>query len=733
MRPNSSANLRKGNRELLFRYIILAFLVTALTTVLLVRFHKQQQHKKLQAAVEELAENRLQKDWIGHAIQNMYSAENLFRFFTLTYQNTYFSKYSATLREVAADLDSLEMYKDREEKLGGMMAEKQEKSAVFMNIKRATDSLLTMNTGWDTTRERDIFQPVTAVQFKQKVQVDTIRPAGATTDAPKKKKLFGRLADAVSNKQKNGAPDSAGAVANTRIVRTAITIDSTRKSRNFNKQQLQKIHDYYNGLFKKISAGQANLNRKEYDMIVANDRMLKTLLHDLQMLKLQEADASRQKQMAQTAGIGNLLEKWNRDTLFGSVLVLFMLALILLLIYISYKTSARLNEARLDALRFSKLKSDFVSNMSHEIRTPLSSVIGFTEQLEKTEMRREQEEMVDAIHISANMLLSVVNNVLDFSRLEEGKLKLATMPFSPRQVLEEVTKGMLIQAAQKNISLRERFGFSGGEMVMGDAFRLKQVLVNLVSNAIKFTPDGGAIIIDAVLYSQNGHRSLEVAVNDTGIGISPQQLKHIFEEYTQLPSAEMSPDAPRGSGLGLTIVKKIVDLHGGTLQVESKPGEGSVFRFSIPYKAAEADPELVEPVNPSTPLPLISKVLIVEDNPLNRRLLEMIMEQLQLEYSAASNGVEGLQLIQEQDFDIVFTDIAMPRMDGLTLVRHIRRLEDPKKSRVPVIAITGNVVKEELEMYMHSGFSSYILKPFRETDVVEKINLTRKNGLMSHL
>ncbi len=724
--PQTPGTQRKGNRALLFRYALLALLISALTAILLVRFFQQQQYKKLHAAVEELAETRQQRDWIGHAIQSMYAAENHFRFFTLTYQNDYFARYSNALRDAAANLDSLEQHRNGEAGLDKVLAAKKEKSDLFIRIKRSTDSLIAYNASWDTTRQRNLLRPVNALPFKHQVQVDTIRNSYTTTKAGKRKKLFGRIADAVANR--NHAPaDSAAA---TSIVKTTV---SDAHSKQYNEQQLEKIHAYYTDLFRKISAGQASLNRQEFEMVAANDRMLKTLQTDLQMLKHEETAARAQRQQAQAADISVLLSKWNRDTLGGTLLIVLMLGVILLLIYISYRTSARLNAARLEALRFSKLKSDFVSNMSHEIRTPLSSVIGFTEQLKKTALRGEQEEMVDAIQLSSSMLLSVVNNVLDFSKLEEGKLQLEAVPFSPRQVVEEVSRGMQVQAEQKNIALRERFGFTGGEMVEGDAFRLKQVLVNLVSNAVKFTPAGGTVLIDAVLFTQHGRRTLEVAVKDSGIGISAQQQKHIFEEYTQLPVVNAEPGAPKGSGLGLAIVKKIVDLHHGTVQVDSKPGEGSTFRVTLPYKPATTTPVQATVPAPPTPAPPphISRALIVEDNPLNRRLLEIILERLHISHATATNGAEGLQMMKEQHFDIVFTDIAMPEMDGLEMVRHIRRLSDAVKARTPIIAITGNAVKEELDLYMSSGFTSYILKPFRETDVVEKINATRKNGRLS--
>ncbi|WP_159442216.1 response regulator [Chitinophaga niabensis] len=697
---------RREGQRLAYGYILLAFLVILLVSVVLFGFFKQQRIKQLNSSVHELAHTEVNMERIEHAVQTMYEAENYFRLFTLTYQNIHFARYSKALAIVAADLDTLE-----NKELKGMLRDKENKSSIFLKVKAATDSLLNMNQDWDTTKEREIFEPVTSAHFKQYIQVDTVYPNAVNTG--KKRKLFGRVADAITNKKRN----EPGPAAAPTVVRTTITADP--KSTRYNRQQLENIHAYYSHLFKNIAAGNANLNKKELEMINANDQLLKTLLADLQIFKQERLKAAHQLKTALKDDISILLSKLNWETRFGALLIVLLAIAILVLIWFSYRNGLQLDHARNKAIRFSKLKSDFVASMSHEIRTPLGSVIGFSEQLGKTNLNQEQEEILDAINLSANMLLSVVNNVLDFSKLEEKKLTLEYSTFSPKKVIEDIAKGMYIQAYRKNLKLHTQCSFSENMLVEGDEFRLKQILFNLTGNAIKFTSEG-SVTIKANLQPQAGKQVLSVAITDTGTGIDRKHIRHIFDEFTQVSSAQDSHAREDGSGLGLTIVKSIVDLHSGKLDVDSVPGQGSTFSFTIPYMpAAVVDQTPALPAD--HPLPKMMHVLVVDDNNMNRRVLEMILLKINTTFHSATNGIEALHLMEQHDFDMVFTDIQMPEMDGLTLARNIRQLKDRDKAGLPIIAITGNAVKEDLDRYLDAGINSYILKPFREKEILETL------------
>ncbi|MBO9151849.1 MULTISPECIES: ATP-binding protein [Chitinophaga] len=693
-----------SNRNHFLRYLLIACLVITLVSIVLAVYVRQQRSAGLGNAIHQLSYAGKQMEWIDHAVVTMYAAENHFRYFTLTYANEHFNSYSNALQQVAADLDSLEAHHRREKDLGGMLKDVERKSNLFLQVKQGMDSLLVHRVSWDTTAAHNAFAQMPNFRFSQKIQIDTIDTGAKNV---KRKKLLGRLADAIAPKKNK--------TDTVRSVRTVHTVESAATSR----EQMEQIHAYYNNLYKKIAQGQVNLNNSELNMITSSDRLLKALQADLVLLKEQERIATAHKKEILAANIGHMLEGLDRATLRGVWLIGLLTLLILFLLWFDYRKGRQLQKAKQSAERYSKLKSDFVASMSHEIRTPLNSVIGFSEQMAKTKMDREQEEIMNAINLSAGVLLSIVNNVLDFSALEQGKLALDTAVFSPRKAIEDTIKGMQIQASRKRLDLIADIRFTREAMVEGDAFRLKQVLFNIIGNAIKFTNEGG-VKVSADLQVLNGKSMLKISVADTGIGIDPKHLPHIFDEFTQVPGAKGTSGRHEGSGLGLTIVRKIVELHGSTLEVDSVPGKGTTFRFTLPYKSA-SNTIIIHPQQAARPKPRQSHVLVVDDNNLNRRLLEMILERLNITFISAGNGVEALELMAKHHFDAVLTDIQMPEMDGLALARHIRGLGDPKKSTLPILAITGNVVKEDLETYMSAGIDGYVLKPFKEAEILEKL------------
>ena len=691
-----------SNRNHFLRYLLIAGLLITLVGLVLAVHVRQQRSARLDHAVRQLSSAGEQMEWIDHAVINLSAAENHFRYFALTYGNEHFNRYSKALQQVAADLDSLEAHRIQRDDLGGMLKDVEKKSNMFLRVKQGMDSLLMHRVSWDTTAEHNVFTAMPGFRFKQKIQVDTI--STGTKDV-KRKKLFGRLADAIAPKKSK--PDTA------RSIRTVYSVETD------NREQMEQIHAYYNDLYKKIAQGQVNLNKSELNMIASSDRLLKALQADLATLKNEETIATAHKKEILAADIGQLLAGLDRATLRGIWLIILLTLLILFLLWFDYRKGLRLQKAKQSAEKYSKLKSDFVASMSHEIRTPLNSVIGFSEQMAKTNMDQEQEEIMNAINLSAGVLLNIVNNVLDFSALEQGKLALDTAVFSPRKAIEDTIRGLQIQASRKKLDLISDIRFPRETMVEGDAFRLKQVLFNIIGNAIKFTNEGG-VKVNADLQTLDGKAVLKISVADTGIGIDAKHLPHIFDEFTQVPGAKGTSGRHEGSGLGLTIVRKIVELHGSTLEVESIPGKGTTFRFALPYQPA-SHTIIVHQQPPARPKPRQSHILVVDDNRLNRRLLEMILERLNITFVSAGNGVEALELMENNQFDAVLTDIQMPEMDGLTLAKRIRGLSDPKKSTLPILAITGNVVKEDLETYMSAGIDGYVLKPFKEAEILEKL------------
>jgi signal transduction histidine kinase len=369
-------------------------------------------------------------------------------------------------------------------------------------------------------------------------------------------------------------------------------------------------------------------------------------------------------------------------------------------------------------------KSRFLSNMSHEIRSPLTCIMGFTDIIDRIETDPEKKKYLQAIKTSSDHLLNTVNDILDFSKLDAGKLQLESQPFNISEAIHEIAFAFSALAAEKGIIIKEEISLSNELIVIGDKFRLKQILYNLTSNAIKFTNKGYVVITaDAILRSENV-ADIKIQVADSGIGIPALHLNTIFEEFSQVKSSLKSNETRRsitGTGLGLPICKMLVELQGGRIHVASKLNEGSVFSILIGYPVQHLLLEDIE--SPSVyvskkvkQLYAGKKALIIEDNEMNAMLLSLLLNKQQLKFDVAKNGKVGWELFNENIYDIILTDINVPEMTGDQLAAAIRK--DPNgKSKMPVIALTASNVHDDLEEYRKSGISDILLKPFKEADL----------------
>jgi CheY-like chemotaxis protein len=371
--------------------------------------------------------------------------------------------------------------------------------------------------------------------------------------------------------------------------------------------------------------------------------------------------------------------------------------------------------------------------MSHEIRTPLNSIIGFSEQLDQNNLDPAQKEQINAIKNSSEMLLGLVNDILDFTKYETGKTSFDNSPFIVYKVFDEVFRTMQVQASKKKILFENQVIIEKDICCEGDSMRLKQMLMNLLGNAIKFTVNGSVILNASIENKPKNIIILKVRIEDSGLGIAKEDLHHIFEEFIQVGNAQKATKQ-KGTGLGLAICKKIIELQGGSVSVSSEVGKGSIFSFTLPLKKCEfiatsqaeffSNEEMAELVNNK-------RVLLVEDNQLNVLLGCTILKKWKINYDIACNGVEAFDLFQKNYYDIVLTDVHMPEMDGLELTQLIRGYDDVIKSNIQIIALTASVLEEERDTFFKSGFNFIVLKPYREKDLIEKIALSIQSSMAS--
>ena len=442
-----------------------------------------------------------------------------------------------------------------------------------------------------------------------------------------------------------------------------------------------------------------------------------TTIRDSIVAIITSLESSRQHQLRKIIGS---IESTGRDAQVWGFIITGMALVALLSAFWYITNQGRQQQRMIAALNASErrskdvayMKEQFLANMSHEIRTPMNSILGFTNLLRRTELNNTQREYVQNIHSAGENLLTLVNDILDLSKIEAGMMHLEETRFSLRSMVSSVGAMFIEKIKEKNIDFQVHIEKEVPDILCGDAVRLTQILVNLISNAVKFTEDGMVRINVEQLETSEKNVRVRITVADTGIGIAPDKQATVFERFQQAEAETTRRFG--GTGLGLSIVKQLVEMQKGTIDLKSELGKGTTFSIELPYKL----PDLVQLYSEAlaeqeeqVPLQKI-RVLIAEDNMMNQQLVRHLMKSWSIEHLIVNNGKEAVEELKRSGYSIVLMDIQMPEMDGYTATTVIR---SELNMDVPIIAMTAHAMVGEKEKCLQLGMNDYVSKPIKET------------------
>lgn len=677
---------------------------------------------------------------LNHMITDISETERNLRSYILSDDETYLKSYETKLDSIKSNLNKLKAESSGEpdqlvklDSIGILLKAKydaldelgtlQKRSTSFSSValRRIKDTPLdsgkfdtTLTTYTETIRH---IQPVPEVVIED----DEI-----SKPESEEKGLFNAIKNLFSSKKEEDVPEviSDDSVGNEEFyTETKVTVDTSIVAISKTDTVVANIRKILSDMQKKEKALNRLLTSKQLE-ILEQDRLIMDKLRVL-LTGLETAEIFNAEQ--QTKAAKKIAGKFSYTILGIGIFGLLVGTLFILLIIHDINRSnylkIQLEKAKEKAEHLAKVKEEFLSNMSHEIRTPLNAILGFTEQLLMSPLQKKQNDYLQSVHQSSTHLLSTVNDILDYSKIEAGKLTIEKIPFKLRSVIKEVHSLLKLKADERQLAFHYFVDEDCPKGLVGDPFRLKQILFNLIGNALKFTDKGSVSIIckcQASFISPK-KKIISIAIKDTGIGIGKDKISKIFDDFQQADSSTTREYG--GTGLGLTISKKLAKLQNGVLEVESEEGKGSTFTIIIPYEICDVEDSDVEEKKLLIPEGILDNlnVLVIDDDVVNLLLLNTILNKYKAISIQAKNGFEGLAILEREKFDLIITDIQMPKMSGFEFAEKVRADKTNLNASTPIFALSAHVSARETAEAKRTGITRILSKPYKETELLNQI------------
>ncbi len=652
---------------------------------------------------------------LNSALADIYEAESNIRAYNLTHNEEFLNTYFAFLIKIGDKVDTLlgqtrdsQSQRLKIKTIKQLLEKKESVLDDFIELKKFDRSSVFYERAIDEiTKVQAITNQNKPIVSRSTTTTTSKRDTVVERLSSQKTGFFGKIKKWISGKEKVDTT-----VTNVRVENH---IDTIARAGYIPDSLVGNVVGILNQIRNEQESANDLASIKELELLKSDKELMDQIRVIVSMLEREELSQSYKRS-------NNAEEVVNKSTIIvlalgGAALIMILLFVAVIFRDITKSTYYRneLYEAKKYAEKLLKVKEQFLANMSHEIRTPLSSIIGLTRQIKKSELSSTQENHVKMLSTSSEYLLSVINDILDFSKIEGGHMRIENIPFNLFEVIQETINTLHHKAEEKGLTIDLIEENPVNMIIWGDPFRLKQIILNLLSNAIKFTDKGSVSVVTNITNTTNDFVKIHISVNDTGIGITPEQQALIFDEFTQA-----DPSTTRrygGTGLGLTIVKRLTELQGGEVNIDSQINRGTSIKITIPYRLkgeqVEKSPQTIKhfAVNHNI------HVLVIDDDEINLIITEELLKSLGINVHSTGDPKEATKLILKNEYNIIFTDIQMPGISGYDIVDMISE----HGYSIPIIAITANNMIDDLNHFTDKGFAGHLIKPFTEMELVEVI------------